>query len=61
MPSLIHLEYARADAAERRRLGRARPPLPPRPEPPPLRRRAAAGLARLARRLDAETARRVAA
>lgn len=65
MHSLIHLEYVRADAAERLRRASRHPHLPPKseppPPPPPLRRRAAHVAGRLARRLDADAARRAVA
>lgn len=61
MHSLIHAEFARADAAERRRSASRRQPRPPRPEPPPVRQRAAHAAGRLASRLDADTARRAVA
>ncbi len=61
MHSLIHLEHARADAAERRRRPSIRPSRPPRPQPPPMRQRAAHAVGRIASRLDAETARRAVA
>jgi hypothetical protein len=61
MHSLVHLSVARADAAERvRRASRAERPVV-RHRPPPLRGRAAANAARLARRLDSESARRAVA
>jgi hypothetical protein len=55
---MIHLENARADAAERHRRADRRRHVPPRPEPPPLRLRAAHAAGRLAIRLDADAARR---
>jgi hypothetical protein len=58
MHALIQQDLARAIVADR--IDRApRAALPPRrPQPPPLRRRAAHVIARLARRLDHESARR---
>jgi hypothetical protein len=58
MHTLLHSDLARTIAADR--VDRApRAALPPRrPQPPPLRRRAAHVTARLARRLDHESARR---
>ena len=58
MQPLIQYELARTIVADR--IDRApRAALPPRrPQPPPLRRRAAHAIARLARRLDHESARR---
>ena len=58
MHSLIHHEYARSAAAERVRRASERPPRRPRSQPPPVRRSIAFAVARLAVRLDAETARR---
>jgi hypothetical protein len=61
MHSLNHLSVARVDAAERvRRASRAERPVA-RHRPPPLRGRAAYAAARLARRLDSESARRAVA
>jgi hypothetical protein len=58
MYPLIQQDLARTIVADRvERASRAA--LPPRqPQPPPLRRRAAHAIARLARRLDHESARR---
>ncbi len=61
MHSLIHIEHARADAAERVRRPIHRPQRPVKPQPPPIRRRAAHAAGRIASRLDAETARRAVA
>jgi len=61
MHSLFHLENVRADASERQRVSRRRAIPPRKPEPPPLRRRAAHVAGRLAIRLDAEAARRAVA
>ena len=61
MHSLIHIEHARADAAERRRRAASRPSRPPRPQPPPIRSRAAHAVGRIASRLDADSARRAVA
>ncbi|MBA2515128.1 MAG: hypothetical protein H0V26_12520 [Solirubrobacterales bacterium] len=58
MHPLIHLEHARVDASERLRRASRHNRVPPRPKPPPLRGRAAHATGRLARRLDAEAARR---
>jgi hypothetical protein len=61
MHSLIQLELYRADAADRvRRAQRDVIPLR-RQHPPPVRGRAAYAAGRLARRLDAESARRATA
>ena len=58
MHSNLHYELYRAEAADRvRRAHRAVLPLRRHP-PPPLRGRAASAVARLARRLDPESARR---
>ncbi|HEX8105380.1 MAG TPA: hypothetical protein VF533_22380 [Solirubrobacteraceae bacterium] len=61
MHSLIHIEHARVDATERRRRATSRLPRPPKPQPPPIRWRAAHAVARVATRLDAESARRATA
>ncbi len=61
MHSLILVEYARADAAERRRVAHGRRLRPHRSEPPPIRRRVAHVAARVASRLDHDAARRAVA
>jgi hypothetical protein len=55
-----HIQYELARTVIADRIDRApRAALPPRrPQPPPIRRRAAHAVARLARRLDHESARR---
>ena len=61
MHSLVHLSVARADATERVRRGSSAESPVPRHRPPPLRGRAAYAAARLASRLDSESARRAVA
>ncbi len=61
MHSLIHIEYARAHAAERRGRPYHGHPRPTKPQPPPMRSRAAHAAARIASRLDADSARRAVA
>ncbi len=61
MHSLNHVHLARVQAAERTRRSERAVPRVRRHRPPPLRVRVAFAAARLARRLDAESARRAVA
>jgi hypothetical protein len=61
MHSLNHVVYGRVVAADRVRSGSGAVRAKQRHRPPPVRRRVALVAARIARRLDAETARNVVA
>lgn len=62
MHTLIHLDHARAVADERVRAAARASARPPRPwPPPPVRGRVAYAAARVASRLDADSARRAVA
>ncbi|HWT24963.1 MAG TPA: hypothetical protein VN213_15785 [Solirubrobacteraceae bacterium] len=61
MHSLNHVEFARTHAAERTRRSTRKGPRARHHRPPPLRVRVAFAAARIASRLDAESARRAVA
>lgn len=61
MHSLLHVDHARAVAADRVRPRSTRSAEPQRWQPPPLRPRLAVAVARVATRLDRDAARRAVA